>query len=230
MMQKKNNIFFYSKLNNNALIFLLSLLIYLLLKKKQTIPTMPGSHSKLCPEPCRPPPLNLFSVLGSMYQMDTPQSGAQAPKGSPPDSPNLAWLAKLFEKNTFQTGREVFQRLREEGLPSIILQKLRLALLLYKKGTTYTVAKLVDFVFNDKVFFPGQWVMMGQHPNCSYGKIGDVSWSNGGLFLEGETISFMSRQPNGSFAYSTQSPEGIVPWDGTYPDRDPFWANGGGAP
>ena len=169
---------------------------------------MLGSHRKLCPNPRRPPRLD-FSFLEKNL--------------------DFYWLVSLFIEDTFQTG-QVFQRLREEGLPSTIWQKLRLAWLLYKKGTTYTVAKLVDFVFNDKVFFPGQWVMMGPFSNRSYGKIGDVSWSNGGLFLEGETISFMSRQPNGRFAYSTQSPEGIVPWDGTYPDRDPFWANGGGAP
>jgi hypothetical protein len=166
-----------------------------------------------------------------MYQIDTPPSGAQSPNGNTPETPEPVrdWLVSLFNEGTFQTV-QVFQRLREEGLPSTIWQKLRLAWLLYKKGTTYTVAKLVDFVFNDKVFFPGQWVMMGPFSNRSYGKIGDVSWSNSGVFLEGDTISFMSRQPNGSFAYSTQSPEGIMPWDGTYPDRDHVWANGGGAP
>lgn len=187
--------------------------------------------------PNRPCRLDMSSVLGSMYKIDTPPSGAQSPNGNTPETPEPVrdWLVSLFNEDTFQTV-QVFQRLRREGyFPSesegkIIWQKIRLAWLLHKKGTTYTVAKLVDFVFNDKVFFPGQWVMMGPFSNRSYGKIGDVSWSNGGLFLEGNTISFMSRQPNGSFAYSTQSPEGIVPWDGTYPDRDPFYANGGGAP
>ena len=132
---------------------------------------------------------------------------------------------------------QVFERLKREGyFPSfsrglVIRQKLVLAWLLHRNGTNYKPAELKDFVFNDKVFFPGQRVKMRMGPTkyygYTYGYIGDVSWSQDGVFLEGRTISFKHRLPDGSFAYSTQSPEGIETWDGTYPDPEPSWANGG---
>lgn len=182
--------------------------------------------------PLRPPPLDFSSLE---WEPSNPPPGARAPKGSPPESPNLGWLVKYFEEYTIPM-MEVFKRLQREGyFPSvskgkIIRQKLVLAWLLNRVSIKYTAAELVDFVFNDKVFFPGQRIKMHMGRTEYYGTIGDVSWSQDGVFLEGRTISFKYRLPDGSFAYSTQSPEGIETWDGTYPDPEPSWANGGGAP
>ena len=177
--------------------------------------------------------LNLSSLeLGP----SNPPSGARAPKGSPPGTPNLDWLVKYFEGLTIPM-TQVFKILREGGyflsvsIEKIIRQKLLLAWLLRKKGTKYTAAELVGFVFNDKVFFPGQRVKMPMGPfNYYYGTIGDVSWSQDGVFLEGNTISFKFQLPDGSFAYSTENPEAIEPWDGIYPKFNPSWGNGGGGP
>jgi len=183
--------------------------------------------------PLRPPRLGLSSLE---CEPSNAPSRERAPRGSPPVSPNLDWLVELFKEYTIPM-MEVFERLQREGyFPSvsegkIIKQKLVLAWLLNRKSIKYTATELVDFVFNDKIYFPGQLVKMRMGPTkyCgyTYGTIGDVSLFEYGVFLEGETISFKYRLPDGSFAYYTQSPEGIETWDGTYPQ--PEWINGGGA-
>lgn len=179
--------------------------------------------------PPRPAPLDLSSLE---LESSNPPSGARAPKGSPPGTPpgtpNLDWLVKYFEGLTIPM-KKVFERLPSFLRGPVIRQKLVLAWLLRKKGTKYTAAELVGFVFNDKVFFRGQRVMLKGQPTY-YGTICDVSWAQNGVFLEGETVSFKFRLPDGNFAYSTQSPEGIELWDGIYPEPKPYLADGGGAP
>ena len=189
--------------------------------------------------PLRPAPLKgLADIMMEMPQEKIP-SGARAPRSSTPVTPNLNWLVELFKEYNIPM-IEVFKRLRREGyFPSvskgkIIRQKLLLAWSLNRVNIKYTATELVDFVFNDKVYFPGQHVKLRMGPTkyygYKYGTIGDVSWSQDGVFLEGRTISFKYCLPDGSFAYSSQSPEGIELWDGTYPKFNPSWANGGGAP
>lgn len=192
--------------------------------------------------PLRPLPLEgLADIMGEMSQVEMVPSGARAPRGS---SLNFDWLVELFKKYTIPM-MKVYERLSQEGFGCcIIRQKLVRAWLLRKDGTEYTAAELVDFIFNDKVFFSGQRVKMLMGPSCTlYGFIPKVDWHKKNVFLEGATIPFMYQQQDGTFAYSTQSPEGIVPWDGTYPefslnlttgdgfgkdaDPEPSWANGG---
>lgn len=139
--------------------------------------------------PLHPAPLDLSSLE---WEPNNPLSGVRVPKGIPPVSPNLNWLVELFKEYTIPM-MQVFERLRSEGyFPSvsegrIIRQKLVLAWLLHKDGTKYTAAELIDFVFDDKVYFVGQLVKLGSQ---YYGTIGDVSWSQDGVFLEGNTVSF----------------------------------------
>ena len=141
-------------------------------------------------------------------------------------------LVEFFEKPTINIPY-VLERLREEGYISsdsrsrIIKQKLiHVWLLFRRKRTTHSVNELIDFVFNDKVFITGQRVKLVTELCTYYGIVGDVSWSNGGIFLEGRTVSFKIRSHDGSFSYSTISPEVLKLWDGTYPQ--PEWINGGG--
>ena len=141
--------------------------------------------------PLRPLPLEgLADIMGEMSQVEMVPSGARAPRGS---SLNFDWLVELFKKYTIPM-MKVYERLSQEGFGCcIIRQKLVRAWLLRKDGTEYTAAELVDFIFNDKVFFSGQRVKMLMGPSCTlYGIIPKVDWHkknlHGAIFSRNERL------------------------------------------
>ena len=179
-----------------------------------------------------PPPLEAWNneefVREFTNQGQPESSGAQLPTFD-------RWLANLFEGETIPLVL-VLRRFCEENAilqtsrkAILFLRKVAIAWRLKKKGTAYTAAQLVDFVRNDRVFFVGQTVRLVVGSMTYYGVIGDVDWSQNGVFLEGQTVSFKCRQSDGTFAYSTQGPGAIKPWDGRT-NSNPSCANGGGAP